>query len=174
MSNSTPWSTPGVSIPRWVVLLPLSKTGLVLGQNISDNVSLWQPFVNIVWATCWMESRFPFDQEKAYDRVHPEYLRTVMEKVQFHRSLIDSIFTLLFGTQIHLNINDRLTSPFPKRRELQQGDPLSPYLCSITFKSLLRTILKCLGISDFCLSNHSTAKPLKLIAFADDLAILLW
>jgi len=114
-----------------------------------------------------------FDQEKAYDRVHPDYLRAVMEKMNFPAPLIDSIFTLFFGTQINLNINGYLASPFPQRRGLRQGDPLSPHLYNIAFEPLLHTILKHPGITGFKLNEHPMARLLKLMAYADDLTTFI-
>ncbi|KAG0002123.1 hypothetical protein BGZ65_002913, partial [Modicella reniformis] len=65
-----------------------------------------------------------FDQEKAYDRVRPDYLRAVMEHMDLPDRLIDSIFTHYFGTNIHLNINGYLAQSFVQRRGQRQGDLL--------------------------------------------------
>lgn len=51
------------------------------------------------------------DQEKAYDRVHPEYLRCVLLRFGFPPTLVDSLSHLFFGTQIHVSINGWLGSP---------------------------------------------------------------
>jgi hypothetical protein len=44
------------------------------------------------------------DQEKAYNRVHPEYLEMVLERFGFPQQVTRSILTLFFSTQISLNI----------------------------------------------------------------------
>lgn len=81
------------------------------------------------------------DQEKAYDRVHPEYLRCVLLRFGFPPTLVDSLSHLFFGTQIHVSINGWLGSPFTQGRGLRQGDPLSPLLFNLAFEPLLRSIL---------------------------------
>lgn len=43
------------------------------------------------------------DQEKAYDRVHPEYLRLVLLRFGFPASLVSSLSSLFFGTQISVS-----------------------------------------------------------------------
>ncbi|OAD67876.1 hypothetical protein PHYBLDRAFT_102335, partial [Phycomyces blakesleeanus NRRL 1555(-)] len=49
------------------------------------------------------------DQEKAYDRVRPEYLRQVLQHFDFHPSLVTRISQLFFSTQIQINVNGHLS-----------------------------------------------------------------
>ncbi|KAG1486641.1 hypothetical protein G6F54_013202 [Rhizopus delemar] len=80
------------------------------------------------------------DQEKAYDRVHPEYLSQVMRRFGIPAQLVSTIIQLFFSTRISININGHLTSPFTAQRGLRQGDPLSPLLFNIAFDPFLRLI----------------------------------
>lgn len=52
-------------------------------------------------------------QEKAYDRVHPQYLQQVLLHFGFPSSLVSSLCSLFFGTQMSISINGRLSSPVP-------------------------------------------------------------
>lgn len=159
-------------VPLDQLITPL-QTGFVSGRNISDNGLVMAAFREHCEKHKVEGIGILFDQEKAYDRVHPDYLRAVMEKMRFPGPLIDSIFTLFFDTQIHLNINGHLAPPFPQRRGLRQGDPLSPHLYNIAFEPLLHTILKSPGISGFRLNDHPRTRPLKLMAYADDLTTFI-
>ena len=49
------------------------------------------------------------DQEKAYDRVHPEYLARAMATFKISSSIIHSITHLFFSTQIQVNINGHVS-----------------------------------------------------------------
>ncbi|KAG1471612.1 hypothetical protein G6F56_002028 [Rhizopus delemar] len=53
------------------------------------------------------------DQEKAYDRVHPEYLRQVLLRFGFPQSLVSCLSDLFFSTQISVSINGWIGAPIP-------------------------------------------------------------
>ncbi|KAK4521393.1 uncharacterized protein ATC70_012008 [Mucor velutinosus] len=81
------------------------------------------------------------DQEKAYDRIHPEYLQHIMLQFGIPQSLTHCIISLFFSTNIQININGHITkAPLPQERGLRQGDPLSPLLFNIAFDPFLRSI----------------------------------
>jgi len=109
------------------------------------------------------------DQEKAYDRVHPTYLRAVMDTMDFPKAFTDSIFSLFFSTKIQLNINGYLTAPFIQQRGLRQGDPLSPLLFNLAIEPLIQTIARSPVISGIPVSTNPEVLPLKVMAYADDL-----
>lgn len=129
------------------------------------------------------------DQEKAYDRVHPGYLRGVLLHFGFPDSLITSLSRLFFGTQVHISINGHLGKPFQQGRGLRQGDPLSPLLFNLVFEPLLRSILASplQGVTLAPLRLQSGSQyttrmlqritpappPLKLLSYADDLEVFL-
>ncbi|CEP07078.1 hypothetical protein [Parasitella parasitica] len=101
----------------------LQTTILIAAQHPSDCVALL------------------LDQEKAYDRIHPEYLREVMQRFDIPSDLIHSLPTLLFSTQIHININGHIPeSHIIQHRGIRQGDPISPLLYNVAFDSFRRSI----------------------------------
>lgn len=53
------------------------------------------------------------DQEKAYHRVYPQYLQQTLFRFGFPTSLVDTLMSLFFGTQIHIGINVWLGAPIP-------------------------------------------------------------
>ncbi|KAG0803284.1 hypothetical protein G6F20_013659 [Rhizopus arrhizus] len=120
------------------------------------------------------------DQEKAYDRIHPDYLRQVLQRFAFPDSIINSISSLFFSTELQLNINGFLSDPIPQSRGLRQGDPLSPVLFNLAFEPLLRSILNDQNFKGFQLprsplsaSSPEASAPVKLMAYADDVVCFL-
>lgn len=119
------------------------QTGFMPHRLISDNGWINQVLMTNARNTTTEHQQVAvfLDQEKAYDRVHPEYLRRVLHHFGFPPTLINSLSSLFFGTKIHVSINGWLGAPFTQGRGLRQGDPLSPLLFNLAFEPLLRSIL---------------------------------
>jgi hypothetical protein len=143
---------------RFNVVLPSLinpyQTGFMPDRLISDNGWINQTFManaravakDVPQVACLL------DQEKAYDRVHPTYLRQVLLRFGFPSSLVSCLCSLFFGTEISISINGWLGVPIPQLRGLRQGDPLSPLLFNLAFEPLLRSILACPGLSGVSLA----------------------
>ncbi|KAG2189845.1 hypothetical protein INT46_009976 [Mucor plumbeus] len=95
------------------------------------------------------------DQQKAYDRIHFDYLQSCMSAFNIPPSIIRSITSLFSSTMIQVNVNGFLTAPFQQLRGLRQGDPLSPLLFNITFDPLLRSIHNSADITGFELQREA-------------------
>ncbi|KAG1045890.1 hypothetical protein G6F43_011211 [Rhizopus delemar] len=95
------------------------------------------------------------DQEKAYDRIHPDYLRTALEQYGFPASFVSSIDKLLFGTSMRINVNGFLTTPVPLGRGLRQGDPISPLLFNLAIEPLIKAVVDSSRIIGFRPPNLS-------------------
>lgn len=129
------------------------------------------------------------DQEKAYDRIHPLYLKKVMERFNFPAQFNDTIQDLFFQTKIHLSINGWIASPIMQQRGLRQGDPISPLLFNIAFEPLLRLLLNEKNIKGIPITKSVPSyncpqdednkedeynnNSLKILAYADDLLIFI-
>ncbi|KAG1325508.1 hypothetical protein G6F62_008512 [Rhizopus arrhizus] len=117
------------------------------------------------------------DQEKAYDRVHPSYLRSVLLQFGFPMILVNSLVGLFFGNRVRVNINGHFTDEVTQSRGLRQGDPLSPLLFNLALEPFLRHVLQdtsLIGFSFLPVSVDPTPPPaLKVLAYADDVCVFL-
>lgn len=99
------------------------QTGFIPRRLISDNGWITQAIMQHYNKIDNTES-IPavaacFDQEKAYDRVHPEYLARVLLHFGFPVTLVKSLHTLFFSTRISRSINGWLGEPYWQRRGLR-------------------------------------------------------
>ncbi|KAL3695947.1 hypothetical protein R1sor_010023 [Riccia sorocarpa] len=113
------------------------------------------------------------DQEKAYDRLLPNYLWGVMRKIGFSEEFVGRIRALQQGAETRITFNGGLLPAFIVGRGVRQGCPLSPLLFALTTVPM---------INRFKVENsHGRVKPLKLkggfalsiICLADDVALYM-
>ncbi|KAG2193794.1 hypothetical protein INT47_009936 [Mucor saturninus] len=135
------------------------QTGFMPNRLISDNGWLNQMFMANApdVAPSIPQVAVLLDQEKAYDRGHPDYLRKVLLRFGFPLTLVDCLGTLFFGTEISISINGWLGIPIAQSRGLRQGNPLSPLLYNLAFEPLLRSILACSGLSGVSLGGGAVS-----------------
>lgn len=114
------------------------------------------------------------DQEKAYDRVHPQYLEKVLEKYGFSSKFTRCIIQLFFSNKVQVNVNGYYTDDVIQSRGLRQGDPLSPILFNLVLEPLILHIQQDVALTGFqytVLQEHP--RSIKTLAYADDLCVLL-
>ncbi|KAG1508517.1 hypothetical protein G6F47_008389 [Rhizopus delemar] len=97
-------------------------------------------------------------QEKSYDRIHPDYLCTVLDQYGFPASFVSSIDKLFFGVSMRVDVNAFLTTPVPLGWGLRQDDPISPLLFNLAIESLIKAIVDSPRIIGFCPPNLSLAE----------------
>ncbi|EIE78417.1 hypothetical protein RO3G_03121 [Rhizopus delemar RA 99-880] len=161
-------------------LISPNQSGFMKERFIADNGALAQIACEQASARQSDEVGLLCDQEKAYDRVHPTYLRAILTRFGFPMGFIDSISSLFFGTSMKVNVNGYFTQPVPLGRGLRQGDPISPLLFNLVMEPLIKSIIHSDRIQGFLPPNISrpyldsfTLPPLRVLAYADDLLIFL-
>lgn len=121
------------------------------------------------------------DSAKAYDYVNAQYICSVMKKFGFPPQLITCIKTLFFSNNIVVNMNGFFTPTVHQRRGLRQGDAISPILFNIALEPFIRMILNDSDIKGYSVASrpaqaivhHTSHKPIKVLAYADDLLVII-
>ncbi|KAG2192648.1 hypothetical protein INT47_006906 [Mucor saturninus] len=152
------------------------QTGFVRGRFIADNGLLMKLVMEQARISSSSGIGLLLDQEKAYDRVHPDYLRAVLLRFGYPLTVVDCIDRLFFSTDLQINVNGFLSQCIPQRRGLKQGDPISPILFNLAFEPLLRKIQLDSRIMGYRLPSpvpNPSVDPAKLLAYADDIICLL-
>ena len=159
------------------------QTGFLHDRFIADNGLLTRLVMSLAQKYDITGAALLLDQEKAYDRVHPEYLQAVLHHFGFPAPFVDSIMHLFFNTQLSININGYISAPCQQQRGLRQGDPLSPLLFNLMLEPLLQSLLSSPSLRGFSfdIPNAPTSQspfmitppPLKTLAYADDVLIFV-
>ncbi|KAG2198727.1 hypothetical protein INT47_005412 [Mucor saturninus] len=105
-------------------LISPQQMGFMPSRFIGENGKTLQTVMSIAEHTSSKTIGLLLDQEKAYDRIHPTYLARMMNKFGIPSSIISSLCTLFFTTEIYIDINGHLSTPVRQRRGLRQGDPI--------------------------------------------------
>ncbi|KAG1532813.1 hypothetical protein G6F51_012925 [Rhizopus arrhizus] len=161
-------------------LICQAQTGFLPERFIGDNGLFLQLLQTHASFSSAHDIGLMLDQEKAYDRVHPEYLTKVLLRFGFPETLVQTIINLFFGSKIQINVNGFLTTEFTQGRGLRQGDPLSPLLFNLAFDPFLRSILQEPSFEGFVFSPPTPnpycvlpPAPVKALAYADDVLVFL-
>lgn len=159
------------------------QSGFLHKRFIGDNGLLVRLAMSLAQRFDLPGAALLLDQEKAYDRVHPDYLKAVLQRFGFGSLVTESIIQLFFNTRLSINVSGYLSKPFEQQRGLRQGDPLSPLLFNLALEPLLRSLLASPSIHGFSFSFpnaptpsyyiSSPPPPLNTLANADDVLIFI-
>lgn len=121
-----------------------SQSAFVPGRAITDNIPIFAEIIHFIKHKRKGKKRvatLKIDMSKAYDRIKWEFLRSLLEKLDFDARWIELI--MLCVTTVNYNVirGGTIVSPIVPNRRLRQDDPLSPYLfilCAEGLSSLIR------------------------------------
>ncbi|EIE75892.1 hypothetical protein RO3G_00596 [Rhizopus delemar RA 99-880] len=126
-------------------LIDIHQTGFMSNRFIADNGVTTRLVMDVAQRMKLPGIALLLDQEKAYDRVHPQYLQACLDKFGFPQSLVASIISLFFEPLLRAIWSSPLISGFTLPRPQQPN-----------FASLPRS-----------------SPPLKALAYADDVLVFL-
>ncbi|KAG1031569.1 hypothetical protein G6F25_012004 [Rhizopus arrhizus] len=150
-----------------------SQTGFIRGRFIGDNGLLLHLVIQQAQFTKYSGLGLLLDQEKAYDRVNPQYLVQVLQSFGFHDKFVRCIHHLFFGNSVQINVNGFFSQTIDQQRGLRQGDPLSPLLFNLALEPLLLAINQDSEIIGYTFFDSDTEHRVKTLAYADDICTIL-
>ncbi|KAG1136310.1 hypothetical protein G6F37_012114 [Rhizopus arrhizus] len=156
----------------WKDIRP-SQTGFMKGRFIGDNGLLLHLIVQQARFHKHTGIGLLLDQEKAYDRVNPQYLIRVLSAFGFQKQFIRCIQHLFFGNIVQVNVNGFFSPTINQNRGLRQDDPLSPILFNLALEPLLLSINQDAQMVGYRFTTTGIPHHVKTLAYADDICTIL-
>ena len=152
-------------------LIHEDQAGFVLRRSIFNHIQLAKAILNYAEIVGEDGAIVALDQEKAYDRIHHDYLWKVLETFNIPAPFIKTVKALYSHAHTHVAINGILSRPFRVSQGVRQGDPLSCPLFDLAIEPLaclIRMNPNIHGLDIPCLPEN-----LKIKMFADDTDLYL-
>lgn len=158
--------------PLLKAIISETQSASVPKRAISDNVVITHEVLHYLKsskAEKYYSMAIKTDMSKAYEKLEWEFIRMVLEKMNFHPTLITWIMQCITSVSYTFIINGAAREYVKPGRGIRQGDPISPYLfilCNEVLTGLCsnaqcKGLLKGVSIATHCPSlNH--------LLFADD------
>lgn len=131
-------------VSRFNIFLPTiiatDQYGFVPGRQMEDAIILCQSIIHHLQQTEQSGYLVMLDQEKAFDRVDPEYLLSVLRKYSVPELLVGIVDTIYRKTPTQLSINGEITESFSLLSGVRQGCPLSPLLFLLSIEPLANLV----------------------------------
>ena len=144
----------------------------VPGRFIGENVALLRDVVDHATKSNSPVAILSLDQEKAFDRVDWQFMRSVLGVMGFGPSFVCWVDLFYTNVQSSVNVNGYSSSFFALSRGVHQGCPLSPLLYVLVSEILavnIRANPRIIG-----LSLPDTSSPLSAISqYADDTSLIV-
>jgi hypothetical protein len=137
------------------------QAGFIPKRSIFNHIRLVKAIINYAKITEENGAIIALDQEKAYDRIHHNYLWKVLEAFHISAPFVRMIKSLYSHIYTRVAINGVLSQPFQVTRGVRQGDPLSYPLFDLTIELLacmIRNNPKICGLDIPCLTEKLVIK----------------
>lgn len=118
-------------------LVKQNQSNFIPSRNISDNIIIAQEAIHTIKTMRskkgWMVVKV--DLETAYDKIHWDFIWDTTLDSKLSGMVMDSIMQCVLASSMQLVWNGILLEDFFPSRGVRQGDPLSPYLFVLGWKS---------------------------------------
>ena len=143
----------------------------VPGRYIGENVALLRDVVYYSMSFDTPVAILSLDQEKAFDRVDWDFMRSTLSTMGFGPSFISWVNLFYNRVQSAVNVNGYLSPFFNLSRGVRQGCPLSPLLYVLVSEVLAVNIRCNPRISGLSLPGSAPLSPIS--QYADDTSLIL-
>jgi hypothetical protein len=113
-----------------------NQAGFIPNRSIFDHICLAKSIISYAEAMDTDGAIITLDQEKAYDKIHHEYLWETMKEFHLPQPFTDMVKALYSHAFTHVAINGEFSTPFQVTRGVRQGDPLSCALFDLAIEPL--------------------------------------
>ena len=152
-------------------LIHEDQAGFIPKRSIFNHIRLAKAIITYAETAEEDGAIIALDQEKAYDRIHHDYLWKVLEAFQLPSPFIKTVKALYSHAYTKVAINGILSDPFQVMRGVRQGDPLSCPLFDLAIEPLACLIRNSPDVHGIDIPNLLEKLVIKL--FADDTNIYL-
>ncbi|WVZ88220.1 hypothetical protein U9M48_034764 [Paspalum notatum var. saurae] len=151
-----------------------SQTAFLPGRNIMEGAVVLHETLHELHRKKLNGVIFKIDFEKAYDKVHWDFLQQTLRMKGFSNTWCDWIKSFIQEGNVAINVNGQNGAYFQTRKGLRQGDPLSPILFNIVADMLAIIINRAKGEGKVNgVIPHLVDDGLSLLQYADDTVIFL-
>lgn len=127
----------GLQLIKYIeYMVHLNQAGFILKQSIYNYIRLTKVIIKYIELTNKDRAIVALDQEKAYNKIHHNYLWKTLERFNVLQFFIQTVKLLYSNAHTHVTINGSLSKPFKVTHRVCQGDPLSCALFNLAIKPL--------------------------------------
>ncbi|XP_058752759.1 uncharacterized protein LOC131625939 [Vicia villosa] len=144
------------------------QSAFVPGRQLLDGVLVANEVVDYARKEGSKCIPFKVDFEKAYDKVSWNFLRYMMQRMDFGHRWLKWMELLVFNSNMSILVNGSPTKEFTVSRGLRQGDPLSPFIFVLVAEGLAGLVKKSIEVGDFQRFEIKRSCGVDILQFADD------